>query len=75
MSTTGSHQVRYLDATVVHVSIGGETLTVRGAVVGSVSCDERIADHAVTCLEANLRLEGVRIDRANHLEGYIWAVE
>ena len=70
-----SHEVGNLYSSVVHVSVGGESLTVRGSVVQTVGCNEWIADHTVTSLEANLRLEGVRIDRTNHLEGNVWAIE
>ncbi len=37
--------------------------------------DEWILDHAVAGLEANLGLEGIRIDCTNHLEWNVWAVE
>ena len=70
-----SHEVGDLYSSVVHVGIGGESLAVRSAVVGSVRGDERIADHAVTSLETNFWLEAVRIDRANHLEGNVRTVE
>ena len=62
-------------SSVVHVCICGECFAIWGAVVCTVGGDEWVADHAVTSLETNFWLEGVRIDRANHLEGYVWAVE
>jgi hypothetical protein len=37
--------------------------------------NEWVSNHAVAGLEANLRLEGLRIDASEHLEGNIWAVE
>ena len=49
----------------------GERLSVRCSTVEN----EWVRDHAVAGLEANLRLEGLRIDAAEHLEGNIRAVE
>ena len=70
-----SHEDGDLDSSVIHVRICGEGFAIGGAVVCTVGGDEWVADHAVTSLETNFWLEVVRIDRANHLEGNIWAVE
>ena len=56
----GSHEVLNKYSSVVLVNISGELLSVRNA----CRClNEWVRNHAVTSLEANLRLEGVRIDR------------
>ena len=66
-----SHEVRNTNSSVILVLIVGKSLSIRSASIEN----EWVRDHAVAGLEANLRLEGLRIDAAEHLEGYIWAVE
>ena len=68
---TVSHEVCNTDSSVILVDVGGKCLSVRSTTVEN----EWVSDHAVTSLKANLRLEGLRVDAAEHLEGYIWAVE
>jgi len=55
-----SHEVLNKYSSVVLVDVSGELLSVRNA---SRCLNEWVRNHAITCLEANLRLEGVRIDR------------
>ena len=66
-----SHEVRNANSSVVLVLVVGECLSIRSSAVKN----EWVRNHAVAGLEANLRLEGLRIDAAEHLEGNIWAVE
>ena len=69
---TVSHEVLDKNTSVILVAGSGKRFLIRCTVR---LCDEWVRDHAVAGLESNLRLEGVRIDASEHLEGYIWAVE
>lgn len=66
-----SHEVCNTYSSVVLVDAVGKCLSVRCTRVSN----EWIGNHAVASLETNLRLEGLRINAAEHLEGNIWAVE
>ena len=70
-SVTNSHEVCNTNSSVVLVDVVGKCLSVRSSTVEN----EWVSDHAVTSLEANLRLEGLGVDAAEHLEGNIRAVE
>ena len=65
-----SHEVSNLDATIVLVGVSGKSAAALGETLS-----EGIGDHAVASLEANLGLEGVRVDCSDLLEGDIGAVE
>jgi len=67
----GSHEVLNKNTSVILVLRSGESFSIWSARVKN----EWVRNHAVAGLEANLRLEGLRIDAAEHLEGNIWAVE
>ena len=69
---TVSGEVSDSNSSVILVAVRSKCLSIRCAVA---LYNEWVSDHAVACLETNLRLEGLRIDAAEHLEGYIWAVE
>ena len=70
-----SHKVDNLYSSVVHVGTCGEGLAIRSSIVETIGGNEWIRYNAITGLEANLRLEGLRIDATEHLEGNIWAIE
>ena len=69
---TVSGEVRNANSSVILVAVVCKCLSIRCA-VGLYN--EWVSNHTVAGLEANLRLEGARIDASEHLEGYIWAVE
>ena len=66
-----SHEVRNTNSSVILVLIVSKSLSIRSAAVEN----EWVSNHTVASLKANLRLEGLRVDAAEHLERYIWAVE
>ena len=57
---TVSGEVRNANSSVILVAVRGKCLSIRCAVA---LYNEWVSDHAVAGLEANLRLEGARIDR------------
>ena len=57
---TVSGEVRNADSSVILVAVRSKCLSIRCAVA---LYNEWVSDHAVAGLEANLRLEGARIDR------------
>ena len=65
-----SHEVSNLDATIVAVSVNGESTE---TCVGTFC--EWVSNNTIAGLEANLGLEGVLSNCTYHLERYIWAVE
>ena len=65
------HQVRYCNKSVVDVLV----VEADCSVTGSSALSKRISNHAVSSLEADLRLECVLAYRADHLQGHVWAVE
>ena len=61
---TVSGEVRNTNTSVILVAVRSKCLSIRCAVA---LYNEWVSDHTVASLEANLRLEGARIDASEHL--------